>query len=97
MLHAFVFSAQAFPIGHRAEYARAEQPVALGFECAVVDSFRFRDMAVRPRTNLLGRSEADANRFEIRCKCFLVCIYNYFAYFLLYGLWIAIFEFLLVV
>src|SRR5215813_1413843 len=54
VLHAFVFSAQALPVGYRAEDARAEQAVALGFECAVVDRFRFRDVSVRPRTNLLG-------------------------------------------
>src|SRR6266511_2136229 len=80
VLHAFVFSAQALPVGYRAEDARAEQAVALGFECAVVDRFRFRDVAVRPRTNLLGRSEADANRFEIRCKRLLSCISNHFTY-----------------
>src|SRR6266540_3703597 len=80
VLHAFVFSAQALPVGYRAEDARAEQAVALGFECAVVDRFRFSDVAVRPRTNLLGRSEADANRFEIRCKRLLSCISNHFTY-----------------
>src|SRR5262245_1805467 len=74
MLHSLVFSAKAFPIGHGTEDARAKQAVALGFECAVVDCFRFRDVAMRPRTNLLRRSETDANRFEIRCKCFLSCI-----------------------
>src|SRR5262249_44095144 len=83
VLHAFVFSAQALPVGYRAEDARAEQAVALGFECAVVDRFRFRDVAVRPRTNLLGRSEADANRFEIRCKRLLSRISNHFTYSLL--------------
>src|SRR5262249_39391459 len=83
MLHAFVFSAQAFPIRHRTEDARAEQAVTLRFERAVVDRFRFRDVAVRPRTNLLWRSEADANRFEIRCKRLLSCISNHFTYSLL--------------
>src|SRR5262252_6780001 len=83
MLHALVFSAQALPIRHRAEDARAEQAVALRLECAVVDSFRFRDVAVRPRTNLFRRSEADANRFEIRRKRLLSCISNHFPYSLL--------------
>src|SRR2546423_4856066 len=54
VLHAFVFSAQAFPIGNRPEDARAEQTIALRLECSVVDRLRLRHLTVRPLTNLFG-------------------------------------------
>jgi len=65
VLHSFVFTAQAFPIGDRAEDLRAEQTIALRLEGAVVDRFRLGDFAVRPRPDLLRRSEADLDGVEI--------------------------------
>ena len=81
MLHAFVFSAQALPVGHRTEDARAEQPVALGLECAVVDRFRFRDVAA-DHERIFWPSETDAIA-EIRCKRFFACISSHFTHSLL--------------
>ena len=52
VLHALVLAAQALVILDRPEDARAEQAVALGLECAVVDRFRLFDFAVGPRQNL---------------------------------------------
>src|SRR5207245_2753461 len=40
VLHALVFAAQALPVRHRAEDARAEQAIALRLERAVIDRFR---------------------------------------------------------
>src|SRR3981081_3407071 len=53
VLHALVFAAQALVVLDRAEDARAEQPVTLGLEGAVVDRLRLFDLAVGPRQNLL--------------------------------------------
>src|SRR6185437_4488676 len=39
VLHALVFAAEALPVGDGAEDARAEEPVALRLEGAVVDGF----------------------------------------------------------
>ena len=75
MLHSFIFSAETFPIRNRTENSRAEQPVALRFKCAVIDSFRLRNFAVRPRTNFFRRREADANRLKIRGQlCFIILL-----------------------
>src|SRR5262249_49122703 len=41
------------------------QIFALGLEGPVVDRLRLGHLAVRPRLDLLGRGEADANRVEI--------------------------------
>src|SRR5438309_11157490 len=65
MLHALVLAAEAFPIGDRAEDLRAEQTVALRLEGAVVDRLRLGDFAVRPRPDLLRRSEADLDGVEL--------------------------------
>src|SRR5947209_20067098 len=68
VLHALVLAAQALPVGDRSEDLRAEQPVAFRLERAVVNRLRLGDLAVRPRHDLFGRSEADANRVEIACE-----------------------------
>ena len=65
VLHSLVFSAQAFPIGDRAENSRAEQPVALRLEGAVVDRLRLGHFAVRPLPDLFRRRQTDTNRFEV--------------------------------
>ena len=48
VLHALVLAAQALVILDRAEDARAEQPVPLGLERAVVDGLGLLDLAVGP-------------------------------------------------
>src|SRR6185436_9439714 len=65
VLHPFVFTAEAFPVGDRTEDLRAEQAVALGLEGAVVDRLRLGDFAVGPRPDLLRRREADLDGVEI--------------------------------
>ena len=65
VLHALVLAAEALPVGDRPEDLRAEQAVALRLEGAVVDRLRLGHLAVRPRQDLLGRREADADRVEI--------------------------------
>src|SRR6185436_7282284 len=52
VLHALVLAAETLPIRHRTENARAEQPITLGFERAIVDRFRFGYFAVRPLADL---------------------------------------------
>ena len=66
VLHALVFSAQAFPVRDRAENLRAEKAVALGLEGAVVDGLRLGHFTVRPRPDLFRARQADANGIEIR-------------------------------
>src|SRR5260221_371378 len=58
-------AAESFPVGNRAEDLRAEQTVALRLEGAVVDRLRLGHFAVRPRPDLLRRSEADLDGVEI--------------------------------
>src|SRR3984893_4430778 len=48
MLHALIFSAQAFPVGDGAKNFGAEKAVPFGFEGAVIDGLRFGNFAVRP-------------------------------------------------
>ncbi len=52
VLHAFVFSAETFPISDRAKNARAEKSIALGFERAVVDRFWLGHLTMRPLPDL---------------------------------------------
>ena len=66
MLHSFILSAQAFPIGYRTENAGAEKPVAFRLKRAVVDGFRLGNFAVRPGFDFFGRRQRYANRLEIR-------------------------------
>src|SRR5262249_518888 len=65
VLHALVLAAQALVILHRAENARAEQPVALRLEGAVVDRLRLLDLPIGPGQNFLRARNADANLVEI--------------------------------
>jgi len=66
VLHALVLAAEALPVGDRPEDLRAEQPVALGLERAVVDRLGLGDLAVRPGQDLLRRGQADPDRVEVR-------------------------------
>jgi hypothetical protein len=66
VLHAFVFSAQAFPVGDGAENLGAEQTVTLRLKSAVVDGFRLGDFAMRPGPDFFRTRQADANGIKIR-------------------------------
>ncbi len=66
VLHSFVLSAKAFPIGDGPEDFRAEQPIALRLERAIVYGLGLGDLAVRPRKNLLRRRQRNSNCLEIR-------------------------------
>src|SRR5256885_8943626 len=62
---ALVLSAVAFPVPCRTEYALAEKTVALRAERAVVDGFRLRDLAVRPRHDRVGRCQRKLQRVKV--------------------------------
>ena len=63
--NALVLAAVALPVLRRTEDALAEQAVALGLQGAVVDGLRLGDLAHRPVTDLLRRSETDPDRVEV--------------------------------
>src|SRR4029078_1730619 len=65
VLHALVLAAQALIVLHRAEDARAEQPVALRLEGAIVDRLGLLDLPKRPGQNLLRTRNSDADLVEI--------------------------------
>ena len=65
VLHALVLAAQALPVSDRSKDAGAEQAVAFRLEGAVVDGFGLRDLAMRPRADLLRRGKHDADGVEI--------------------------------
>ena len=52
VLHAFVFSAETFPISDWTKNARAEKSIAFGFEGAVVDRFWLGHLTMRPLPDL---------------------------------------------
>ena len=56
---ALVLAAVALPVPGRSEDLLAEQAVTLGFEGAVVNGLGLLDLAVAPRTDLVGRGQAD--------------------------------------
>src|SRR5215469_22841 len=64
VLHALVLAAQALVVLDRAEDARAEQPVALRLEGAVVDRFGLLDLAERPGADPLGARDRDLDLVE---------------------------------
>src|SRR5258708_12522127 len=61
MLHALVLAAETFPVGDRAENARAEQAVALRLEGTVVDGFRLGHFPMRPAPDFFRGRQANAN------------------------------------
>ena len=65
VLHALVLAAQALPVRHRSENARAEQAVALRLEGAVVDGLRLGYFAVRPAADLFRAGQHDADGVEV--------------------------------
>jgi hypothetical protein len=64
VLQALVLAAQALVILDWTENLGAEEAVTLGLERAVVDRLGLLHFAVRPRADLLGRSEPDLDRVE---------------------------------
>src|SRR3954453_16875957 len=64
ILHALVLAAQALVILDRAEYAGAEQPVALRLEGTIVDRLGLLDLAKRPRADALRAGDRDADLVE---------------------------------
>src|SRR5205823_5207001 len=63
---ALVLAAEAFVILGRAKDARTEQTVPFRLERPVVDGFRLLDLAERPRPDLFGARERDADLVEGR-------------------------------
>src|SRR5438552_15188463 len=66
VLHALVLAAETLPVGDRPKDARAEQPVTLGLERAVIDRLGLGHFTVRPLADLFRRSQRDANRLKVR-------------------------------
>ncbi len=64
ILHALVLAAEALVVLDRPEDPRAEQPVTLGLERAVVDGFRLLDLAIGPREDPLGAGQRDLDLVE---------------------------------
>src|SRR5690606_31775594 len=65
VLEALVLAAEALVVLDGTEDLGAEQAVTLGLERAVVDRLGLLYFPVRPRTNLLGRGQSDADRIEV--------------------------------
>src|SRR5439155_10770939 len=64
IFHPLVLAAQAFVILDRSEDPGAEQAVAFGLECPVVDRLRLLDLAIRPGVDPLGAADRDADLIE---------------------------------
>ena len=64
ILHALVFTAQAFVVFDRAKDTRAEQAVPFGLERPVIDGFGFLDFTERPRQDPLWRCQRDLDFVE---------------------------------
>ena len=64
VLHALVLAAQALVVLDRPENARAEEPVTLRLEGAVVDRLRLLDLAEGPRQDLFRARDGDADLVE---------------------------------
>ena len=65
--HTLVLTARALPVARGAEDLLAEKAVLLGLEGAVVDGFRLLNLTERPTTNVVCRSETNAELFETSC------------------------------
>ena len=61
---AFIFTAMTFPIASGAEDTFAEEAVAFGLECAVINGFGLFYFAVGPSADFIGRGEGDLHRIE---------------------------------
>jgi hypothetical protein len=65
VLHALVLAAVALVVLHRPEDLRAEEPVALRLEGAVVDGLGLLDLAVRPLADLLRAARIALNEIRL--------------------------------
>src|SRR6185312_4511554 len=65
VLEALVLAAKTLVVLHGAEDLRAEEPVALRLEGAVVDGLRLLHLAIRPGADHLRRGESDLDRIEL--------------------------------
>ncbi len=74
VLHSLVLSAKAFPIGYRAKNTCTKQAIPLRLECSVVNGFGLCNLTMRPRTDLVRRSQADPDRFVISGQCCLAFV-----------------------
>ena len=72
MLEALVLTAQTFVVFDRPKDLGAEQAIAFGLEGAVIDRLRLLDFTIRPRTNLVGRSEANPDRIKMLFLLYLL-------------------------
>src|SRR5690606_2458900 len=61
---ALILAAQALIVLHRTKDARAEQPVTLGLERAVVDGLGLLDLAEGPAQDFLGARDRDFHLIE---------------------------------
>ena len=65
MLEALVLSAKTLVVLDRAEDLRAEQAVALGLECPIVDRLRLLYLTEGPGTDHVRAGQSDANGIEV--------------------------------
>jgi hypothetical protein len=65
VFHPLVLAAETLPVRNGTENARAEEAILLRFESPVVDGFRFRHFAMRPRANLFRGSQTDPDAVKI--------------------------------
>src|SRR4030081_267277 len=60
-----VLAAVALPVPRGTEDALVEEPVLFRTQRAVVDRLGLRDLAARPRADLVWRGQRDADRVEL--------------------------------
>src|SRR5208337_1168061 len=72
MFHAFVLTAQAFPVGDRAKNAGTKQAVTLRLEGAVIDGLRLGHFTMRPGPDLLRRRQADADGVKFTNQAYTI-------------------------
>ena len=66
MLHAFVLTAQAFPIGDGSKDAGTEKAVPLWFERTIVNGLWLGYFAMRPTPDFFRGGETDPNGIKVR-------------------------------
>src|SRR5581483_9186512 len=65
VLDAFIFSAGAFPVLHRAENAFAEQAAFFRLERAIIDGLGVFDFTLGPGPDGFGRGDRDRDVFHL--------------------------------
>ena len=63
--HSLVFATVALPVLCGSKYTLAEEAIALGLQCSIVNGLWLRYLAVRPAPDFLGRRQADADGIEM--------------------------------